>query len=97
MFLHIAAVRYLDAYRLELGFSDGSWGVADLSDELRGPVFSELLDQGLFSRVALNSELGTIQWPNGADLAPEFLYFLSFKNDRAQSSKFKAWGFVAED
>ena len=47
VFLHIHDVRHLDAYRLELGFSDGRRGIADLEAELVGPVFSQLRDPDL--------------------------------------------------
>ena len=96
VFLHIRDVRCVDAYWLELGFSDGRRGIADLEAELVGPVFSQLLDPDLFRRVVVNAELGTIQWANGADFAPEFLYFLAFQNDPALIPKFKAWGHAAE-
>ena len=33
-----------------------------------------LKDTGFFRRVAVNPETGTIEWPNGADFAPEFLH-----------------------
>ena len=36
-----------------------------------GPVFESLKDEAFFARVAVDHELGTIVWPNGADLAPD--------------------------
>lgn len=39
-----------------------------------GEVFEPLKDPAFFRRVRLNPETGTVEWPNGADLAPEFLY-----------------------
>ncbi len=96
MFLHIHDVSHLDTYRLELGFSDGRRGIADLEAELVGPVFSQLLDPDLFRSVVVNAELGTIQWANGADFAPEFLYFQAFRHDPAFGSTFKAWGYATE-
>ena len=96
MFLHVTDVRYMDDWKLELRFNDGRKGIADLAGELTGPVFSPLRDTGLFSKVKLDHDSGTIRWPNGADLAPEYLYFLAFRDDANHASLFSAWGYVAE-
>ena len=45
----------------------------DLSQEFTGPVFDALGDDDLFSRVEVHSLFHTVTWPNGADLAPEYL------------------------
>lgn len=74
MFLHVTEVKCLDNYRLWLQFSDGAIKVVDLATELYGPVFEPLRDEAAFRAVAVNDETGTIEWPNGADFAPEFLY-----------------------
>ncbi len=73
----VTSVQVLDGYRLRLGFSDGLVRDMDLTERLRtgGPVFGPLYkDHDLFARVYVDPEAGTIVWPNGADLAPEFLH-----------------------
>lgn len=74
MFIHIETVHYLDDYKLELVFNDGKQKVVDLSDELYGAAFESLKDKIYFQQVAVNPETQTIEWPNGVDFAPEFLY-----------------------
>jgi hypothetical protein len=74
MFLHITRVIYLQDYKLRLEFSDGVTKDVNLSDELYGEVFEPLKDVELFKQVTVNSDTNTIEWPNGADFAPEFLY-----------------------
>jgi len=37
-------------------------------------MFRPLQDVEYFAKVAVDSELGTVVWPNGADLAPEVLH-----------------------
>jgi hypothetical protein len=71
--LHVTAAKYLDDYRVWLSFSDGTSGEADLSSALWGPMFEPLKDKAVFSQVKFDPEMDTIVWPNGADLAPEFL------------------------
>jgi uncharacterized protein DUF2442 len=71
--LHVTAAKYLGGYRVWIEFSDGTSGEADLSASLRGPVFEPLKDIALFGQVKFNPEMDTIVWPNGADLAPEYL------------------------
>ena len=74
MFLHVLSSSYLGEYRLELEFSDGVVKEVDLKDELYGEVFEPLKDIELFKQVHVNPDTNTIEWPNGADFAPEFLY-----------------------
>jgi hypothetical protein len=74
MFLHVEQVTHLKDFTLRIEFSDGSVRDVDLSDELGGEIFEPLRDPDFFSQVTVNPETGTIEWPNGADLAPEFLH-----------------------
>ena len=41
--------------------------------EFKG-IFAPLRDEKEFAKVRLHPELGTIVWPNGADLDPDVLY-----------------------
>jgi hypothetical protein len=73
----ITAVEHLGGYRLRLTFADGLVGDVNLADRLkatRGPMFEPLRDVEFFARVSVDPELGTVVWPNGADLAPEVLH-----------------------
>ena len=73
-FLHVAAVRHLGEHRLAVTFTNGSEREVDLSGELRGEVFEPLRDESRFREAFVDPETRTVAWPNGADLAPEFLY-----------------------
>lgn len=77
MFLHVNAVTKLGEYRLRLTFNNGAIKEVDLSNELYGEVFEPLRLPTVFAQVYVNPETGTIEWPNGADFAPEFLYEIS--------------------
>lgn len=74
MLLHVTEVEYLDGYRLEIHFNDKSVKEVDLTDELYGDVFEPLRVKSRFRQVVVNPETNTIEWPNGADMAPEFLH-----------------------
>lgn len=70
----VIAVEYLHDYVLRLTFDDGLVREVDLEGELWGPAFEPLRDPAYFRRVRIADEGDTIEWPNGADFAPEFLH-----------------------
>ena len=70
----LVEARFLREFVIWLRFSDGTEGEVDLAGELEGPIFEPLKDPAYFRLVSLDPSLHTITWPNGADLAPEFLY-----------------------
>lgn len=70
----VTEVRPLEGYKLWVRFQDGVCGTVDLSGELWGPMFEPLRDTSIFAQATVHPELETVTWPNGADLAPEFLY-----------------------
>lgn len=70
----VVNVKVLDGYTLHLQFDDGFQGDVDISKVVpfKG-VFEPLNSKDFFSRVVVNSDIGTICWENGADLSPTFL------------------------
>ena len=79
MFPRVTRVRHLQDYRLELSFSDGETRELDLKQRIvgRGGVFDPLEDVEFFKQVQVDSEAGTIVWPNGVDFCPDVLYSLA--------------------
>jgi hypothetical protein len=77
MFLiDVVGVRPLDGHKLELSFDDGLNAVVDLARVIHSfeGVFAPLKDLDYFRQVRVDPEIGTIVWPNGADLCPDVLY-----------------------
>jgi hypothetical protein len=75
MMTRIQEVTVLGAFVVRLSFTDGTVKDIDLEPYLRGPIFEPLKrDSRLFSAVRVDAELGTIVWPNGADIDPDVLY-----------------------
>nr|VFJ54053.1 MAG: Protein of unknown function (DUF2442) [Candidatus Kentron sp. DK]VFJ59157.1 MAG: Protein of unknown function (DUF2442) [Candidatus Kentron sp. DK] len=74
MIPEVTAARYEHDFTVHVRFSDGTEGDVDLADELYGEVFEPLRARSLFKAVSVHPEFHTLCWPNGADLAPEFVY-----------------------
>ncbi len=75
MLKDVVEVRPTGAHRLYLRFEDGVAGEVDVADLIAfDGVFAPLRDERRFAEVCVNRELGTICWPNGADLDPDVLY-----------------------
>ena len=79
MFPRVSSVKHKGDYRLELSFSDGRAGELDFKERIggRGGVFRRLEDVEFFGQVRVDSEAGTIVWPNGVDFCPDVLYSLA--------------------
>ena len=72
MFIEVVKAEYLDGYRVKLLFNNGETKVVDLAQSLNGSVFAPLKDIGYFKNFSI--KFNTIEWENGADFAPEYLY-----------------------
>lgn len=70
----IIDAKIIKDYVVELVFDDLKKGVVDLHKFLGRGIFKELLDKKKFRQLKVDAELGTICWPNGADIAPDTLY-----------------------
>jgi hypothetical protein len=58
--------------RLEL--TNGEQRDVDLGPYLKGPIFQPISESNaLFRQVGVDPELGTVVWPNGADIDPDVL------------------------
>ena len=73
----VSSVDALPDSRLRVTFVDGTTGELDMRRFLSNPnldstLFEPLRDPAAFSLVQV--VLGVIQWPNGADLAPDAMY-----------------------
>ena len=73
--LKITRAEYIEGYSLKLWFNNGEVRVADLSGSFVGPVFEPLRDVKRFMNFKI--PYNTIEWDNGADFAPEYLYEIS--------------------
>ena len=70
--LKIIDVDYIKDFKLKLKFNNGISKVVDLESHLQGELLGELLNHDEFIQYGLTH--CTLEWSNGVDLAPEFLY-----------------------
>ena len=79
MFPRVTNVRHVQDYILELSFVDGTTSGVDFRQKVvgRGGVFVPLEEVRFFKQVRVDSEAGTIVWPNGVDFCPDVLYSLA--------------------
>jgi hypothetical protein len=70
--IKVVDARYLEGYKIEFRFNNGITKIVDLTHEIYGEVFEPLKDIDYFKNFTLNPF--TIEWENGADFSPEFLF-----------------------
>lgn len=79
MFLEVSDAKYLGDYKISLIFNTGESKTVDLSSELIGEIFEPLKNKFYFQTFTI--KYNTIEWSNGADFAPEFLFELGKKQE----------------
>jgi hypothetical protein len=72
--IDVIAVEPVGDHVLRLTFEDGLVGDADFTRRRWHGVSEPLADPAFFAKAYVDSELGTVAWPNGYDVAPETLY-----------------------
>ena len=83
-------------YTLVVAFADGTEQRIDFKPVLHGPLFGPLQDQATFNAVRLDSEVGTLVWPNDADFDPATLHDWP---DVAEefAARARTWGLSSHD
>jgi hypothetical protein len=73
MLTKVIRLKRLGGFQLHVRFNDGSEGVHDFTGMVNEPgsMLEPLRDEVYFARVFL--EFGAPTWPNGFDIAPEWL------------------------
>ena len=77
MFLEVKKADYINDYKLRLEFNEGTVMSVDLERYLNGKVFEPLKNKEYFKAFTL--KYNTIEWENGADFAPEYLFNIGVK------------------
>jgi hypothetical protein len=70
----VTGVEVLGGYKLRIAFEDGLQREIDLGEILEGELYGPLRERSLFEKVAVDPEVQTIVWPNGADFDPATLH-----------------------
>ena len=75
--IEVIKANYLTGFKIEIFFNNGEKKVVDLSESLIGKVFQPLKNPETFKKFTVH--FNTIEWDNGADFAPEYLYEIGKK------------------
>ncbi len=94
--LEINKAEYAGDYNIKLVFNNGRTGTAHLKEDIfndKRPIFSKLKELSNFKKFKIAHN--TVVWSDELDLASEYLFYLSFRNDPDLQQQFKEWGYIA--
>jgi len=80
--MHPAVVNVVprDNYQIYVEFDNDECGILNMEPYLDFGIFSKIKDQSLFAKVRVSFD--TIEWENGIDLDPQFVYDKCIKEKR---------------
>jgi hypothetical protein len=93
--LEIKKANYAGDYCLDIVFNNGKSANVDLKESIfndKRPVFKKLKNLDDFKSFKLDHH--TVVWFEELDLAPEYLFYLAFKDDENLQKQFKEWGYI---
>jgi hypothetical protein len=93
MFLEVTQASYINDYKLLLKFNNGIEITVNLENELNGTVFKPLKDKNKFRKFSV--VYNTVEWENGADFAPEYLYELALAQHKIASEPTREYGKIS--
>jgi hypothetical protein len=70
----VTSFERVGASALRVEFDDGSQQTIEFGPVLAGELYGPLRDPEFFGQVALDPEVHTLVWPNGADFDPATLH-----------------------
>jgi hypothetical protein len=82
--VRVTGVAVIGDYQLRLLFEDGTVGDVSFEDREWKGVFEPFRDPAFFAEVHVDTQFGTLAWPNGLDMAPEPLYDEARRNPIAE-------------
>lgn len=69
----IIQAKALDDYKIYLKFKNGEEKIYDMNSFIKNyKMYSNLKDKEYFQKIKIRKD--TIEWKNGEDIAPEYLY-----------------------
>lgn len=78
---------YIEEFKIKVWFRDGSVKIVDFKNSLfsepTGEVFQPLKEIEIFKQVKFSEDASTIVFPNGVDIAPEWLYENGIESDNS--------------
>jgi hypothetical protein len=87
MILNVIDAKYISSYKIDLIFNNGQQYIVDLEPVLsneKREIFQQLKDPEYFKKYKI--KFNTINWPNEADFAPEFLLETGIKQNMPRIS-----------
>mgnify|MGYP000884922277 FL=1 len=80
--MHPAVVNVVprDNYQIYVEFDNNECGILNMEPYLDFGIFRKIKDQSLFAKVRVSFD--TIEWGNGIDLDPQFVYDKCIKEKR---------------
>jgi len=94
--LCVNEAKYAGGYNIHLLFNNGKEGTANLEKTIfndKRPIFSKLKNESNFTNFKVAHS--TVICSDELDLAPEYLFYLTFKENSEYQEQFRKWGYIA--